>query len=386
MISYLFFFFLSLGQIGRISFFNQEININLYETGMVVWFFWFFLKFKLVPIERSLKQTKILYIFLSWLFVTYVFSLGRFSSFQNIVGSFYLLRLIAYFVFFIYLSFALTKFKNLKTNHRQSIVLFLIITVLFSVFQYILYPNLRNLSYLGWDPHQYRIFGTFFDTSATAAIFGLVFLYLLFNKGAYIQYKRGLVFIVGYLILGLLTYSRAFYLSILITAVIFLLERKQFKIILPIFLFFLLTLFILPKQVGEGTNLLRTFSVESRLKDQREAFSLALRNPIFGVGYNHIGSEKNIDRRPDKPVSHAGASFHSSFLIILVSSGIIGLLLFILLLVKLASISEIARYFVVFLSTFSFFDNILLYPVVLMLFLSLLSGEVVKNRAVIFHT
>ena len=31
------------------------------------------------------------------------------------------------------------------------------------ILQYLLYPNLRNLSYLGWDPHYYRLFSTFLD-------------------------------------------------------------------------------------------------------------------------------------------------------------------------------------------------------------------------------
>ena len=32
----------------------------------------------------------------------------------------------------------------------------------FGLVQYVLYPELRNVSYLGWDPHYYRLFSTLF--------------------------------------------------------------------------------------------------------------------------------------------------------------------------------------------------------------------------------
>ena len=80
----------------------------------------------------------------------------------------------------------------------------------------------------------------------------------------------------------------------------------------------------------------------------------------------------NLIEETGSDLTHSGASFHSSFLIILVTSGLIGLTLFILVLIRLAGINEISRFAVLFLSLFSLSDNILLHPFVLFLFFSLI--------------
>jgi O-antigen ligase len=124
---------------------------------------------------------------------------------------------------------------------------------------------------------------------------------------------------------------------------------------------FLFGILIIPKPFGEGVNLKRVFTVESRFIDYSKAIELWKKKPIFGYGYNHIRSLKQ------EMVSHAGASFHSSYLIMLVSGGIIGLFLFLAILYKISTVNSFSHYAVLFLGILSLSDNILLHPFVIFL-------------------
>lgn len=366
---------LSLGQIGRLSFFNQEVNLYLFDLVLVLWLLKLVIKYKARPIQKSLVSFRALYIFVAWLVLTFIFSLYRFDSFANIVASLYLLRLIVYFAFFVYFLYAVAKKAISKEALSKATTLFIALTFLFSAGQYLLYPNLRNLKYLGWDPHQFRVFGTFFDTSAAAAIFGLV-TFFLYLKSDVLKNKRAhYAALINYIVLSLLTYSRGLYLALLTTLGGGLLLAKRYSFVLIGLGIFLVSLFLLPRPFGEGVNLSRVASIESRIKSNQRALSLSVRNPIFGVGYNHIRYTEEVRPSQDGPMGHSGASYHSSFLIVLATSGVIGLVLFALVLIRLFKISEAMAYYVVFLSIFSLVDNILLYPVVMLTFFFLAGFE-----------
>ncbi len=380
MFLYLLFFLLSLGQLGRISFFNQEVNVNLIDIYLLGTLVWWTLRYRLKPIQKSLKNLKVLYVFIIWFFLTLGISLARYSTHENLVALHYLLRLSCYFLFFIYLSFQRIKDKGFN----RAFILFGVVTIAYSLVQFFLYPNLRNLLYLGWDPHQNRVFGTFLDTSAAAAVFGLTLLYFVFQKQKDIWVKY--VMSSSFAILGLLTYARSFFISIILSVGLYLFSKRKYLVLFAVLVVLTTSLFLLPKRFGEGTNLLRTFSIESRLRDEREGLTLASKNLLFGIGYNHIRYAKDQESLKGQEQSHAGASFHSSYLIVLTTSGIVGLALFLLTLIKLGSISEAAKYYTIFLAVFSLFDNILLYPLVTILFFTLLAREVQENKKVIFRT
>lgn len=138
----------------------------------------------------------------------------------------------------------------------------------------------------------------------------------------------------------------------------------------------ILGVLLIPKNGSEGINLLRTSSINTRFIDYTKAVSIWKKSPVTGIGFNHIRFEK--DSYEEKPIatkynpSHASASFHSSFLMILVTGGIIGFVLFIWLLWNITKINIFAFYSVVFLSIFSLFDNLLLHPFILFLWFILI--------------
>lgn len=375
------FILFSLGQVGRISLFNQQINFYLYEILMVVYLLWLIYKYHFVA--AAARWYKSILIFCGILVLSFVVSIYKFSGFENLIGGLYLGRLILYFLFFIYLNFHLKKIPNSKFQIQNSILIFSILTFITSIIQYFLYPDLRNLYYLGWDPHLYRTFGLFFDTSISAAVYGLILLYLI-NSNVKTQMSKpqlkgqnlvNLGMIAVYSLLGLLSFSRGFYISIIITSIYLLFQKKLYRYSAILILLFFVGIYLLPKPAGEGVNLKRTFSIESRILENKKAIEIWQKNPILGIGYNRIGAVKEVE-----PESHSRAGFPSSFLIILATVGLLGAISFIIMLKNLAMISNPSKLYILFLSIFSLFDNILLHPFILFLMFGFLAVEVSRAR------
>lgn len=348
---YLTAFLFSLGQLGRVSFFSQQVNFYLYEVVLTLSLFLLFFKYRFKPIKEAWKKFKPIFFFLAFLLVSLLIDWLKYNSFENTVASLYFFRLILYFSYFFYL-------HHHSKSIKKGIFFIAILTIILTIIQYFFYPDLRNLFYQGWDPHLYRTFGVFFDTSIAAAIFGFFFLTV----------NQPIIKII-YLILVALSFSRAVYLGLSLTLIYIFIQKKQFKKILLFLLFFIVLIFIIPKPAGEGVNLKRFYSIVSRQEDYQTGLSLWKNKPILGYGYNRIRYIKKSDSL------HSGASFSSSFLTILVSSGVLGLGGFLGVLGRLGKINKTSQYLVIFLGIISLFDNVLLHPFILFLLLTNLSDK-----------
>lgn len=369
----------TLGQIGRLSLFNQEINGYIYEFFAVLLLIILVIRRGLLPIYEYQKKFRFVFIFLGFLIATFIPRISYFSVFENVASFLYLLRLVFYFLAFIYVLYENKENRHNKTDKtNRNGNIFLNISagfiIFFSLLQYFLYPNFRNLSYLGWDPHWYRLVGTFFEPPVAGAIFGLFFLYYFFQAEFFKTYAYIRYVLMGiFMVFMFFTYSRTTYLAFLFTVILYLLNQKLGKIVVPLIIGFFALLFLLPRPFGESVNLLRVFSIESRLSDDAQAIQTWQKSALAGIGYNRIRYVKNVDNK----TSHAASGYSSSFIIILVTGGIIGLIAFILSLIELGVQSQFALYGIVFLSIASLTDNVLLHPFVLFLFLltSAVTGE-----------
>ena len=336
----------SFGQLGRISIHNQQVNFYLYELSMAIVLAVSFFKYRFKPLSLSWNKIRLVYFFLGYLLLSFLINIPQYGWQRNLVGFLYWGRLLFYWLFFVYI------YRHITKKH---LFVFIWLTVTSSLVQFFLYPNLRNLIYLGWDPHYHRLFGVFFDTSVAAAVYGLIFLYLLIIN-------TNLITIVIYLAFIVLTYSRSAYIVLFATMFYYFFSRRQLKLFIAGVFIFLTMLIFIPTNFGRGVGLTRVFSIESRLTDYHEAISVWTKNPLIGIGYNHI-------RRGQ---GHASASYSSSFLIILVTGGIVGLALFGALLYRLVISNKHAVLYVIFLGLMSFTDNILLHPFIMFLLGSVL--------------
>lgn len=368
------FFLFSLGQIGRLSFFGQQVNIYAYEISILLLLIVLFWQYRLKPFIFFKTKLRIVILFFLILLLSLVFNSYKFTLFENTVGFLYSARIIFYALYFLYLSYHIYKKKKDRQFLIRGFFIFSSLTIITTLAQYFLYPDLMNLRYLGWDPHYYRAFGLFLDTFIAGAIYGLIFLFFYFeDKELKLKPLFRFIFMVMYLVFIFLTYARSLYIAFIITIFFVLLKSKKLKLILLIGALFLSLFIFLPKQKGEGVNLGRFYSIYSRLGDYQTAGKIWLKKPFLGWGYNRIRYVKkqlNLISEKDLDITHAGASFHSSFLIILVSAGIWGLLIFVLLLFKLAFISPLMMYSVLLLSLLSLTDNVLLLPFIMFILIT----------------
>ena len=352
------FLLFSLGQIGRVSFLNQQVNFYLYEILMGILLLFYFLKLKFTPLKKLFDDQK--WIFWGWVYLLISFFIKFFdySFFENIVSFLYLLRLFFYFLFFTYLYFYYQ--KKVKKDLVLGFLIFSFLTVIFSFVQFFLYPNLRNLAYLGWDVHQNRVFGVFFDTSVAASVYGIVFL-LLLNY----NYKRFFFFLPAFFLLLYFTYSRFVIFSFFLTLFLFFLKKSSLKYFLMTFVFLVFLLIFFPQRSGIGVNLDRLFSIESRIKENILGIKMGLKNFLFGIGYNRIRylrQRNNLIWKSDFNINHGASSFQSTYVTLFVTVGILGLLFFLKGLMKLLITSEGFFYPLFFIAIGSLADNLLLHP------------------------
>jgi len=347
-----------LGQIGRVSFNQQEINVYLYE---IPYFLWIVL---LMTTQRNdLKMTRALVLLLSALIITFLLGISRVTTYANVVSFMYLLRVSLYLF-----GFGLTiDYFASRLISPIAVKMSLAFAAITGVVQYFLYTNLRNLQYLGWDPHQNRVFGLFLDTSVAGAVYGLILIFILFSKRLNPMLTK-VIFATTFVLLGLFTYSRGFIVSTFSSCLAYgMLIKKNFKVILAGTVVLAMFVTLAPKPFGEGVNLLRTSTIESRVEDYNRGLKIWQNNSIVGIGYNRIRYFKPNEEQENRGKSHAGASFHSSYLIILVTTGALGFIAFAYWLFTVAKIGQFALISAVFLGVYSLFDNIILHPFILFL-------------------
>lgn len=264
-------------------------------------------------------------------------------SYQSIFYWFRLTSLLSFLIF------------PLKIDKKIDIFFQLILwaSLIFAFIQYIFWPDFTYFSTFNWDPHLYRLIGTFFDPTFT----GLIFLMFLLK----IYFSNKNIFYLIPIYLGLaFTYSRSSLLAFIIVFSYIAYIQKNLKIFLFSFTIFIFTIILLPRMPGEGTKLERTSSIKAKIENYQDGFKLFSTSPLIGVGYNNLPTI-----RPNK-ISHANSGFDGSLLTIAVTTGIIGLFLFLRIFIKdLKFCTPYWRCLLLVVFIHSLFANSLLYPWIL---------------------
>ncbi len=321
------------------------------------------------------KFLKPISIFAAVLAVSLVLNFKNLELREFLISGAYLLRIVFYFSLY----FLIINYSEIRKILPRLMILSGGLLLIIGIIQYIFYPDLRNLYYLGWDEHLYRLFSSFLDPNFAGSFFVL---YLIFLAGS-LKNKIHYVLIVLTFIAILLTYSRSAYLMLTISALSFLIIKKQLKLILAFLGLFLFLLIISSKTSlsSEGTNLLRTASGLARLDSINNAVAIFKDNPIFGVGFDAYRYSQHRYGFLTKNWEnvHSGAGTDNSFLFILATSGLVGFaaLMYFLLNVFRSSTSK-DNYSVVLFSSLmglmfnSLFINSLFYPPIFLWIMALL--------------
>jgi O-antigen ligase len=373
----LFFTCLLLGSLGRISLGSGEANIYLYElvVGGMLGYWGFVNRHTFVGYAKD-GLARAIMLFLIVLELGFVVLFGQYTLTQNSIALLYLLRL----AFYMGLLFAATRVrKSWHLGIQHHVRWFVPVVIGVSVGQFVLFPSLWPLYPMGWDPHLYRMVGTVFDAAIAAGVYGMLFWLVALKRDLY-SAKWRVLMMSALGVCVLLALSRAAYLGMIVsgawlvitsTSLQHRLAKRMSYLVgggaMVGVLLFALTMSRVP---GEGTNLLRTSTIQSRLVDYREGFDLWRSHPLLGVGYNRIRAHKTggyVTNDQVATLNHAGAAFHSSFLTLLAAGGVLGMVSYLLVLWVIARQHIVLRAQVIFLGVLSLFDNVLLHPIVLML-------------------
>ncbi len=315
------------------------ISLNDIFLGILV-FYWLIYRIKNKKFNlRNDRLMKPIFVFPAIGLIALVFNFTDLKLSEFFVSFLYLLRWVMYaLIYFIVRDFG-KKFKE-----KVPYLLFVSgsIIVFGGYIQYFLYPNLRNLYYLGWDEHLYRMFSSFLDPNFAGAFFVLFFMltvglvYSFLKKKAFI--KSFVFSVMGLLtfIAVYLTYSRSALITLIIATAVFLFIIGRRRVIALSVIGLLLIVFLLPRSFQtEGTNFLRVASGEARIQSLQLGFNIFAKNPVLGVGfdaYRYAQNRYGIISGQDWQTTHSGAGTDNSFLFVLATTGVIGFTAFIYLL------------------------------------------------------
>jgi len=335
-ISLVYFLFLifPLGQLTRINLGFPEVGFYWQDILIVlIIFFWILQKIKNKQSAMAGNFSKKILGF---------FSIGGFSLLLN--SSVFNLReiLIANLYLFRWLFYLLLYFvvKDFSKNEQKKMIKFLIFSIVASVvagfLQYFFWPDFRSMEIYGWDPHYFRLVGLWFDPGFTSMIYVLFLIFILF----YFKSKKSIFYFLFFsvYIAFSLTYARSSYLAFVVALLLFVRQKKEIKFFLLTILLIIFTFFVLPRPEGsEGVKLERTATIFSRIENWRQTITIGLKKPIFGFGFN---TYRYVQRKygfleTDWQSSHSGAGADASLLFVFSTTGVVGLLAFLNLVVSI---------------------------------------------------
>ncbi|OGG02907.1 hypothetical protein A2W14_00125 [Candidatus Gottesmanbacteria bacterium RBG_16_37_8] len=320
---------------------------------------------KIIPLIKNDQPLKYFFIFVIFAFISLLFNPLNLSLSEFFISSLYLFRYLSYFGIYIAVLYLFRTEKKLKNTFLNYLNISGISLLILGWLQYLLYPDLRNLSYLGWDPHYKRIFALIFDPN----YLGLLLIFYLQIRFIHFRHnlKEVLLRIINLITIAF-TYSRSTYLALFSSAFYLACFSKKLVLYLIISLFLSLSLFFLPRPGGEGVKLERFFSVRERLSNWQSAGQLIKQNPLLGVGFNSLRyARKKYQLLPENWLtSHSAAGIDNSFLFILATTGVIGLAVYLYFLAVLFKKSAVlGRSAIIAAVVHSFFLNSLFFSFIL---------------------
>lgn len=287
----------------------------------------------------------------------------------------YLARWVLYYLVFCLLPVTLK--KNDINWLKKGLLVYAGVVLNIGLSQWLIFPDMRILSSLGWDDHYYRLIGSWLDPNFT----GLILVLATVNFMSEINWVKGLgglgklgglgLGLTGLFIAGvLLTYSRSSYIALLAGAIFLYRWKVGLLVGFGVGLVILVYAFIIPKPTGEGGNLLRKVSVEARIRSYSRGLQIFKTSPIYGVGFNYYKytQEKfGYLPAPTKLDINSASGNDNSFIFILATTGIIGLSLFALFWLDLfIHGNHLIKASLAAITIHSFFNNSIFFPAVIL--------------------
>lgn len=266
--------------------------------------------------------------FTLWIGVSLLFGAGVLTGRELLVAAFYTIR-------FILMTGVLWVTASLFTQEQHNRLTTTLITsgiiiTLLGFGQLVFFPDFAFMTQYGWDPHEGRLLSTFFDPNFLGMF--LVMIASLLTARIITGHTAVTPVNIGWLLLViaaiLLTFSRSSYLALLVAfTVIFLLRAWKYVLIGGVIL--AVGAFSIPR-VKE--RIIGAFQVDATAQDRLESWQqtgvIIREHPIVGVGYNAFGPAQLRLNVRQTLTSHAAQGSDSSLLLVLATTGGIGLFLY----------------------------------------------------------
>ncbi len=268
--------------------------------------------------------------FFGWAAVSLVYGAWLLSSHELLIAIFYALRL-----FLMGGAIFVTVALFPKEKDQQLLMAYLlragVFLTLLGFIQLVVFPNFAFMTKFGWDPHVGRLLSTFFDPNFfgffLAIIFSFYLVKLLNASAAGERLKAGGL---GLLVLAacFLTFSRSAYLALLISLFIILAVRS-WKLVLIALLALLLIGGSIPRARDRVLNALKVdTTAQDRIQSWVNTLYIVKDHPVIGVGYNAFGPAQIRYGERQNLLSQSAQGSDSSLLLILATTGIVGLFLY----------------------------------------------------------
>jgi len=337
---------LPLGQLGRLPLPFSQVNIYLHDLVVLFLLFYWLKKkigqrekFNLPPLGQPILS------FIGAGVFSLILSIPKRNLGEIAVASLYILRWTAYAGIYFLVAERLKKKQNLKPRLNNFLMISGTVAVCLGILQYLLLPDIRSLMASGWDPHYYRIVGTYLDPGFTGMIYVLTLVLIITKLWSKREIMKNnsmssnlsterlkLLGMGGVVYLALaLTYSRSSYLAYLIAMIVVAGYKKSKKFLAGVLIAGVLTVILLPRPGGEGVRLERQSTIWSRINNWRQSLIIGLDQPLCGVGFNnyrYVQRDYGFLEQENWRKTHAGAGADSSFLFILATTGVIGLMVY----------------------------------------------------------
>lgn len=313
---------------------TSAINVTDIFTALTIAVFTIVVAFskKKVKIPTFIFPSGVLFI----LFVTAstILSLNNFAPREVMVGSLFLMRLTAYIML------SVVVVNTLKKNEVEKFInLTLLVGFIFAALgflQLIFFADLRPLVKYGWDPHINRLVSTTLDPNYTGMLL-IIFASLSISK---LTFGGNRVYAFLYLFSSaavLLTFSRSAYLAYFAVVFVVSLVKLPKLIILPPIIFLITYTFVPAVEDRISGAIALDETSLSRIESWKNAISIISDNPVFGVGFNNYryAQEKYGFITYDTTGGHSGAGADSSLLFTTATTGIVGLLFYLIFIFSL---------------------------------------------------
>lgn len=316
-----------LGQVARIQ--SGNIGFTLLDISValvaILWFGYRLLKRK--KIFELLLPVKFYLSFVGIGILSLILFSPNLTFYQLGTAFLYTARLLAYSSLYFVA-------KNVNQKDRDFALGMIPIVggtiVVLGYIQYLFYPYLRNLYYLGWDDHLYRLFSVFLDPNFAGSYFTLFF-FLVLDMVVITKKPLKKLVLMGISLVTLgalfLTYSRTGFIMLFVGSAIYFFTFSSKKIALGVLGFLVMIFLLLANTKIEGLNPFRTASISARIESAGNALAIIQQYPLLGVGFNaYRYAQMKLELRQENPPipSHADAGTDNSYLFVLATTGIIG--------------------------------------------------------------